>query len=42
MNRLYDRLADPTYTVESIQAARDSARARAKALGKESLIPEEW
>src|SRR5262249_22324244 len=37
VNRLYDRLGDLTYTVEGIQAVRDSARARAKALGKAPL-----
>jgi hypothetical protein len=37
VNRLYARLADLTYTVEGIQAVRDSARARAKALGKDGL-----
>jgi len=37
VNRLYDRLGDLTYTVESIQGVRDSARARAKSLGKDGL-----
>jgi hypothetical protein len=37
VNRLYDRLGDLTYTVESIQGVRDSARARAKSLGKDAL-----
>jgi hypothetical protein len=37
VNRLYERLSDLTYTVESIQAMRDSARVRAKALGKDAL-----
>jgi photosystem II stability/assembly factor-like uncharacterized protein len=37
VNRLYARLADLTYTVEGIQAVRDSARARAKTLGKDGL-----
>ena len=37
VNQLYDRLGDLTYTVEGIQAVRDSARVRAKALGKDAL-----
>ena len=37
VNRLYDRLGDLTYTVEGIQAMRDSAKARAKSLGKDAL-----
>ena len=37
VNRLYDRLGDLTYTVEGVQAVRDSARARAKSLGKDAL-----
>ena len=37
VNRLYDRLGDLTYTVEGIQAVRDSAKARAKSLGKDAL-----
>ena len=38
VNRLYDRLADLTYTVEGIQGMRDSARARAKALGAKDAL----
>ena len=37
VNHLYDRLGDLTYTVEGVQAVRDSARARAKSLGKDAL-----
>jgi photosystem II stability/assembly factor-like uncharacterized protein len=37
VHRLYDRLTDLTYTVECVQAVRDSARARARALGKDAL-----
>ena len=37
VNHLYDRLGDLTYTVEGIQAVRDSARARARAVGKDGL-----
>ncbi len=37
VNRLYGRLAELTYTVEGIQAMRDSARVRAKALGRDAL-----
>lgn len=37
VNRLYGRLGDLTYTVEGIQAVRDSAKARAKSLGKDAL-----
>ena len=37
VNRLYVRLGDLTYTVEGIQAVRDSARARAHSLGKDAL-----
>jgi hypothetical protein len=38
VNRLYERLGDLTYTVESIQAIRDSARVRAKALGTKDAL----
>jgi hypothetical protein len=37
VNRLYGRLGDLTYTVEGVQAMRDSARVRSKALGKDAL-----
>ena len=37
VNRLYARLGDLTYTVESVQGVRDTARARAKTLGKDAL-----
>jgi hypothetical protein len=37
VNRLYALLGDLTYTVEGIQAVRDSARARASALGRDAL-----
>jgi photosystem II stability/assembly factor-like uncharacterized protein len=37
VNKLYAMLGDLTYTVEGIQAVRDSARVRAKALGKDAL-----
>ena len=37
VNRLYARLGDLTYTVEGIQALRDSAGVRAKSLGKDAL-----
>ena len=37
VNRLYDRLGDLTYAVDGIQAVRDTARARARALGKDGL-----
>ena len=37
VNKLYAMLGDLTYTVEGVQAMRDSARVRAKALGKDAL-----
>ena len=37
VNKLYAMLTDLTYTVEGVQAMRDSARVRAKALGKDPL-----
>jgi photosystem II stability/assembly factor-like uncharacterized protein len=37
VNRLYAMLGDLTYTVEGVQAMRDSARVRAKSLGKDAL-----
>ncbi len=37
VNSLYAQLGDLTYTVEGIQAVRDSAKARAKSLGKDAL-----
>lgn len=37
VNRLYADLNDLTYTVEGIQSVRDSARTRAKSLGKDAL-----
>jgi photosystem II stability/assembly factor-like uncharacterized protein len=37
VNRLYALLGDLTYTVEGVQALRDSARSRAAALGKDQL-----
>jgi photosystem II stability/assembly factor-like uncharacterized protein len=38
VNRLYARLADLTYTVEGVQAMRDSARARAKGVGGKDAL----
>ena len=39
VNRLYADLTTLTWTVESLQGLRDSARVRAKALGKDALTP---
>ena len=39
VNRLYADLTTLTWTVESLQGLRDSARVRAKALGKDALAP---
>jgi len=37
VNRLYARLGDLTYMVEGVQSVRDSARARARMLGRDPL-----